>query len=76
MLSDTHFRLADALNPPTFHSGGVRLYKRLTLVVRDGRIEHVFYPCLPARLALSAGASLAERHPLTRSFPGTGGRVI
>ncbi|GAA4629961.1 redoxin family protein [Actinoallomurus vinaceus] len=47
MLSDTGFRLADALDLPTFHAGGSRLYKRLTLVIRDGRIEHVFYPIFP-----------------------------
>jgi peroxiredoxin/DNA-binding transcriptional MerR regulator len=47
MLSDTGFRLADALTLPTFHAAGQRLYTRLTLVVRDGRIEHVFYPIFP-----------------------------
>ncbi|WP_433186809.1 MerR family transcriptional regulator [Actinoallomurus sp. CA-150999] len=47
MLSDTGFRLADALDLPTFHAGGSRLYKRLTLVIHDGRIEHVFYPIFP-----------------------------
>ncbi|MCO6010739.1 redoxin family protein [Actinoallomurus purpureus] len=47
MLSDTGFRLAEALDLPTFHAGRVRLYKRLTLVIRHGRIEHAFYPVFP-----------------------------
>ncbi len=48
MLSDQQFVLADALDLPTFAAPGQeRLYARLTLVVRDGRIEHVFYPIFP-----------------------------
>ncbi len=48
MLSDPQFALADALNLPTFAAAGHdRLYSRLTLVVRDGAIEHVFYPVFP-----------------------------
>ena len=40
-------RLARALRLPTFEAGGMTLIKRLTLVVRDGLIEHVFYPVFP-----------------------------
>ncbi|WP_405403479.1 MerR family DNA-binding transcriptional regulator [Streptomyces sp. NBC_01104] len=47
MLSDTAFRLSTTLGLPTFEAGGVPLYKRITLVVRDGVIEHVFYPVFP-----------------------------
>jgi peroxiredoxin len=47
MLSDTGFALADALRLPTFEANGLRLYKRLTLVIRGGVIEHVFYPVFP-----------------------------
>ena len=32
---------------PTFEVGGMRLVKRLTLIIRSGRIEHVFYPVFP-----------------------------
>jgi peroxiredoxin/DNA-binding transcriptional MerR regulator len=45
MLSDHALRLADLL--PTFEAGGLTLYKRLTLVIADGAIEHVFYPVFP-----------------------------
>jgi len=47
MLSDPERALAGALRLPTFEAGGMTLYKRLSLVVRDGTIEHVFYPVFP-----------------------------
>ena len=47
MLSDTEFALAGALGLPTFTAAGRRLYRRLTLVARDGRIERAFYPVFP-----------------------------
>ena len=47
LLSDARFELADAMRLPTFEFEGERLLKRLTLVVRDGRVEHVFYPIFP-----------------------------
>jgi peroxiredoxin len=47
MLSDPALTLADALNLPTFQAGGMRLFTRLTLIVRDDRIKHVFYPIFP-----------------------------
>ncbi|WP_431042845.1 peroxiredoxin [Streptomyces sp. P1-3] len=47
MLSDPGLRLAEALGLPTFRADGATLYKRLTLIVRDGVIEHVFYPVFP-----------------------------
>jgi peroxiredoxin len=47
ILSDSEFRLCDALRLPTFEVDGMRLVKRLTLIVRGGRIEHVFYPVFP-----------------------------
>jgi len=47
LLSDSEFALTDALRLPTFDFEGVRLLKRLTLIVRAGRIEHVFYPIFP-----------------------------
>lgn len=47
MLSDQDGRLAEALDLPTFPVGDLTLLKRLTMVVLDGRIEHVFYPIFP-----------------------------
>jgi len=48
ILSDAEYKLCDALRLPTFEVDGVRLLKRLTLIIRDGRIEHVFYPVFPS----------------------------
>ena len=47
LLSDNELRLKRALRLPTFEVAGMELYKRLTLVARDGRIEKVFYPVFP-----------------------------
>lgn len=47
VLSDAELRLTRALGLPTFQAAGETLLRRLTLVVRDGRIEHVFYPVFP-----------------------------
>jgi len=47
-LSDTDLLLARALKLPTFQVTGVEMIKRLTLIIRDGRIEEVFYPVFPS----------------------------
>jgi peroxiredoxin len=47
MLSDEHLALAGELGLPTFTIGGVTLYRRLTMIITDGVIEHVFYPIFP-----------------------------
>jgi peroxiredoxin len=47
VLSDADFRLTEALALPTFEAGGMRLLKRLTLLVQAGRIEACFYPVFP-----------------------------
>ncbi len=47
VLSDEAFELCDALQLPTFEASGVRLAKRLTLIVKAALIEHVFYPVFP-----------------------------
>ena len=47
LLSDAALGLADALRLPRFEADGRTLLKRLTMITRDGRIEHVFYPVFP-----------------------------
>lgn len=47
MLADPGLLLADALGLPTFTADGQRLYRRLTMLVCDGAVEHVFYPVFP-----------------------------
>lgn len=47
LLSDAQLELTSAMRLPTFQFEGETLLKRLTLVVLDGRVEHVFYPVFP-----------------------------
>jgi peroxiredoxin/putative methionine-R-sulfoxide reductase with GAF domain len=47
LLSDAALTLTRAVELPTFTVAGQVLLKRLTLIVRDGVIEHVFYPVFP-----------------------------
>ena len=48
VLSDEKLELQRALSLPTFEVEGMTLVKRLTLVIHDGVIEHVFYPVFPS----------------------------
>jgi len=47
VLSDEHLAFTHALRLPTFTVDDMTLMKRLTLIVRDHRIEHTFYPVFP-----------------------------
>jgi peroxiredoxin len=47
ILSDPQLELGDALTLPTFEVAGMRLYRRLTLIARAGRIVEAFYPVFP-----------------------------
>jgi peroxiredoxin len=47
VLSDERLELTRELGLPTFETAGLTLLKRLTLVIDDGKIRHVFYPVFP-----------------------------
>ena len=47
LLSDSAHRLKRQLRLPTFNAGGMELYKRLALIVENGKIQKVFYPVFP-----------------------------
>ncbi|MHB8887057.1 MAG: peroxiredoxin [Methylovirgula sp.] len=47
LLSDEQLDLARAMRLPTFETSGLTLLKRLTLVIKDGVVEQVFYPVFP-----------------------------
>lgn len=47
VLSDADLALTTALRLPTFTVDGMTLIKRLTLVVDQGVITHLFYPVFP-----------------------------
>ena len=48
ILSDEKLAFARALKLPMFEVDGMKLIKRLTLIVRDGAIEKVVLPGVPA----------------------------
>lgn len=47
LLADPTMRVGRDLDLPMFSVDGATFYRRLTLVVQDGVIEHVFYPVFP-----------------------------
>jgi peroxiredoxin len=73
LLSDERLELSQALGLPTFSievdrahdGGGTKLVlKRLTLVIRDGRVEHVFYPVFPPDLHASEVLAWVTANPV------------
>ena len=72
LLSDEALTFAGRLSLPTFEVDGMTLIKRLTLIVRDGVIVHVFYPVFPPDrnpddVAAWLRATQKEAsHPMTR----------
>lgn len=47
LLSDNDLAFATAMRLPTFTVDAMTLLKRVTLILQDGRVEHVFYPVFP-----------------------------
>src|ERR671923_562196 len=47
LLSDEKLIFTKALNLPTFEVEAMTLIKRLTLIISNGLVEHVFYPVFP-----------------------------
>jgi peroxiredoxin len=66
LLSDEQLAFATALGLPTFAVDGWTLIRRLTLIVIDGMIRHVFYPVFPPdRHAAEVVAWLADHRAAT-----------
>lgn len=62
VLSDPGLALAGAIGLPTFEVTDMRLYRRLTLIAREGLIVKVFYPVFPPdRNAADVVSWLSER---------------
>jgi peroxiredoxin len=66
LLSDQRCELADAMDLPTFEVDEMRLYRRLTLVIRDAAVEHVFYPVFPPDTHAEEVLGWLRSHPVTR----------
>jgi peroxiredoxin len=63
ILSDPEIRLGELLRLPAFHTAGQRLYRRLTMIIFDGQIEHVFYPIFPPDRHAEAVVAWLRAHP-------------
>jgi peroxiredoxin len=64
LLSDSDLQLTRALGVPTFDVAGETLLKRLTLVLRGGFIEHVFYPVFPPDRHAGEVLAWLQTHPV------------
>lgn len=64
VLSDEHLAFAHALRLPTFTVAGMTLLKRLTIVARGGRIEHLFYPVFPPDTHAELVIGWLKQHPI------------
>lgn len=65
VLSDAEFKLCDALRLPTFLADGARLLKRLTLIIRRGKIEKVFYPVFPPNESANQALRWVTANPIS-----------
>jgi peroxiredoxin len=61
LLSDADLALARALRLPTFDVEGTTLLRRLTMVLRDGRVDRVQYPVFPPDRAAADALALLGR---------------
>jgi len=47
LLSDVNHEFGKAMNLPVFEADGVKLLKRITMIIRNGRVIKTFYPVFP-----------------------------
>lgn len=67
LLADPRLSLAAALRLPTFEAAGAGYYRRLTLIVNDGVVEHVFHPVTEPALHAEQVLRWLADHPDPRS---------
>lgn len=67
LLSDAQLAWTRALRLPTFEVAGLTLLKRLTLILRAGTIEHVFYPVFPPDKSAETVITWLTQNPLISS---------
>ncbi|MEO0484757.1 MAG: peroxiredoxin [Pseudomonadota bacterium] len=63
VLSDAGLELTRALDLPTLDVAGMTLLKRMTLIIREGRIEHLFYPVFPPDQSAEQVLGWLKEHP-------------
>jgi len=66
VLSDAEFKFCNTMRLPTFEVAGMRLIKRLTLIVRERRIEHVLYPVFPPDESAAQVLRWLREHPIPK----------
>ena len=71
VLSDEKLAFAHALRLPTFTVERMTLLKRLTLIVRNGKVDHVFYPVFPPDKHAEEVIAWLKKNPVAAS--GLGG---
>ena len=64
LLSDSQGKFSRAIRLPMFEVQSMRLLKRLTLVIRDGVIEHTFYPVFPPDRNAEEVIDWLKAHPV------------
>jgi peroxiredoxin len=64
VLSDSELALTRALNLPTFEIDHKVFIKRLTLILRQRRIAHVFYPVFPPNAHADEVLAWLSRNPV------------
>ena len=67
VLSDEHMAFTNALRLPTFTVEHMTLLKRLTLVVRGGKIDKVFYPVFPPDKHAEEVIAWLQAHPVAKT---------
>ena len=63
LLSDAEHRLARSLGLPMFEVEGMTMIRRLTLIVTEGIVDHVFYPVFPPDKAAEEVVVWLLAHP-------------
>jgi peroxiredoxin len=63
ILSDAELKLTRAWRLPAFEVAGQTLLRRLTLVIRRGRVEHVWYPVFPPDTHAEQVLAWLREHP-------------
>ncbi|MCC9205001.1 redoxin family protein [Arthrobacter sp. zg-Y769] len=64
LLTDEELSLAADPGLPTLTAGDLTVYRRLALLIRDGRIEHVFYPVFPPDQHAGVVLDWLANHPV------------
>jgi peroxiredoxin len=63
VIADPQLQFGRALGLPTFTFEEAELYRRVTLVLSGGTVEHVFYPVFPPDRSAAVVVAWLRQHP-------------